>query len=65
MIKVENVSKKFNDQLILSDISLQIADGEKVLFVGQNGAGKSSLMRTILALTATTLLSKGALRYAT
>ena len=48
MIKVENVSKKFNDQLILSDISLQIADGEKVLFVGQNGAGKSSLMRTIL-----------------
>ena len=48
MIKVENVSKKFNDQLILSDISLQIADGEKVLFVGQNGAGKSSLMRIIL-----------------
>ena len=48
MIEIKNVSKKFGDQFVLKDIDLDIADGEQVLFVGQNGAGKSSLMRTIL-----------------
>ena len=48
MIEIKNVSKKFGDQFVLKDIDLNIADGEQVLFVGQNGAGKSSLMRTIL-----------------
>lgn len=48
MIEIKNVSKKFANQFVLKDIDLNIADGEQVLFVGQNGAGKSSLMRTIL-----------------
>lgn len=48
MIEIKNVSKKFNDQLVLDNINLSIKDGEKLLFVGQNGAGKSSLMRVIL-----------------
>lgn len=48
MIEIKNVSKKFGDQFVLKDIDLNIAGGEQVLFVGQNGAGKSSLMRTIL-----------------
>lgn len=48
MIEIKNVSKKFGDQFVLKDIDLNIDDGEQVLFVGQNGAGKSSLMRTIL-----------------
>ena len=48
MIEINNVSKKFADQFVLKDINLNIDDGEQVLFVGQNGAGKSSLMRTIL-----------------
>ena len=48
MIEIKNVSKKFANQFVLKDIDLNIDDGEQVLFVGQNGAGKSSLMRTIL-----------------
>lgn len=48
MIEIKNVSKKFANQFVLKDINLNIDDGEQVLFVGQNGAGKSSLMRTIL-----------------
>nr|WP_314522105.1 ABC transporter ATP-binding protein [uncultured Campylobacter sp.] len=48
MIEIKNVSKKFANQFVLKDIDLNIAGGEQVLFVGQNGAGKSSLMRTIL-----------------
>ena len=48
MIEIKNVSKKFADQFVLKDIDLNIVGGEQVLFVGQNGAGKSSLMRTIL-----------------
>lgn len=48
MIDILNVSKKFKNQLVLDDINLKINDGERVLFMGQNGAGKSSLMRVIL-----------------
>ena len=48
MIEIKNVSKKFANQFVLKDINLNIDDGKQVLFVGQNGAGKSSLMRTIL-----------------
>lgn len=41
MIEIKNVSKKFADQFVLKDINLNITDGEQVLFVGQNGAGKA------------------------
>lgn len=48
MIEIINVTKKFDEQVILDNVNINIAQNQNVLFVGQNGAGKSSLMKTIL-----------------
>ncbi|MBO4845055.1 MAG: ABC transporter ATP-binding protein [Lachnospiraceae bacterium] len=47
MIKIENVSKSFEDIKAVDDISVEI--GEKIVFglLGTNGAGKSTLLRMI------------------
>lgn len=47
MIKVQNVTKKYNKFLAVDDISFEIADGEIVGFLGPNGAGKSTTMNMI------------------
>jgi ABC-2 type transport system ATP-binding protein len=47
MIKVTNVSKKYDSQWALSDVSFQVSKGEIVGFLGPNGAGKSTMMKII------------------
>ncbi|MCL2873183.1 MAG: ABC transporter ATP-binding protein [Betaproteobacteria bacterium] len=48
MITIQNLDKTLSRQKILSGITLDIADGEKVLFLGHNGAGKTTLIRCLL-----------------
>ncbi|MFA6551361.1 MAG: ATP-binding cassette domain-containing protein [Patescibacteria group bacterium] len=47
MIKVENLSKQFNDVKILDSISFEVRTGEILGFLGPNGAGKSTTMKII------------------
>src|SRR5690554_7169737 len=47
MITVENVSKYFNRQTILHDVSFALNEGEILGLLGPNGAGKTTLMRII------------------
>jgi ABC-2 type transport system ATP-binding protein len=47
MIKVENISKYYNRQTILHDISFALKKGEILGLLGPNGAGKTTLMRII------------------
>ena len=48
MISFEHVSAAYTAETpILTDVSLQIEDGEFIAFVGTNGAGKSTTMRLI------------------
>lgn len=45
MIRTEKVYKKYGENLILSDINLQIEESEFVFLIGPNGAGKSTLLK--------------------
>lgn len=48
-ITVKNASIYQREQLVLSDVSFQIAEGEFVYLVGKVGSGKSSLIKTLNA----------------
>jgi branched-chain amino acid transport system ATP-binding protein len=47
MLTVENLDLYYGDAQALEDVSLEVPAGEIVAIVGANGAGKSSLIRTI------------------
>ena len=48
VIEAENVTKKYGDKTILKDINLLVERGSKIAFVGQNGQGKSTLIKAIM-----------------
>tara|TARA_B100000902_G_scaffold50357_3_gene57125 strand:- start:6040 stop:7989 length:1950 start_codon:yes stop_codon:yes gene_type:complete len=48
-LRVKNVSKCYNDLQILKDINLEVANGEKIAFVGKNGEGKTTLAKIIVS----------------
>lgn len=50
MIQLTNLSKKYNDNIVLDIDSLTISDGESFGLVGNNGAGKTTMFRLILDL---------------
>lgn len=47
MIKVNKITKSFKDNVVLSDISFGIYEGQKIALVGPNGIGKSVLLKII------------------
>ena len=62
MIAVDNLVKAYGDQVVLSIPSLQIAKGQSIGLVGNNGAGKTTFFSLLLDLirpTKGTISSKG------
>ncbi|MBP6430623.1 MAG: ABC transporter ATP-binding protein [Ferruginibacter sp.] len=49
-IKVDNLSKKFNDFTAVNNLSFTVNKGDVYGFLGQNGAGKSTTIRMLLTL---------------
>jgi ATP-binding cassette subfamily F protein 3 len=47
-IIVEDLTKKYDEHVVFKNASFSIARGEKVSFVGRNGEGKSTMIKSIL-----------------
>lgn len=50
MIKIKNLTKKFNKFTALQDINLECKKGHSIAFIGPNGCGKTTLIKCILGL---------------
>ena len=47
-VEVSHVTKSFNGQFVVNDISFNIASGEVFGLIGPNGAGKTTIIRMLL-----------------
>lgn len=50
MIEIKNLTKSFGDNLVWSDVSFTIQDGETTAVIGKSGCGKSVLLKHLNAL---------------
>ena len=50
MLKVENLSIKYGSIEAVKNVSFEVNEGEVVTLIGANGAGKTSILRTISGL---------------
>src|SRR5690606_27963803 len=48
ILEAHNISKKFNDQLMVDSFSYKFKKGERVGIVGPNGAGKSTFLNMLI-----------------
>ncbi|MGW3657042.1 TlrC/CarA/OleB/SrmB family ABC-F type ribosomal protection protein [Streptomyces sp. NPDC005151] len=44
-LSLQNVTRRYDDRVVLDDVSFTVKPGEKVSIIGDNGAGKSTLLR--------------------
>ena len=60
MLQVADLDLFYGDAQALDDVALEVAEGEIVAIVGANGAGKTSLIRTIAGMQRP---SRGSIRF--
>ena len=51
ILKTTNIVKKYGTRTVLNKINMNINKGDIYGFIGKNGAGKTTFMRTVLSLT--------------
>ena len=52
-IVIQNISKSYNKKPVLSDISIEVSQGESIGLFGPNGAGKTTLFSIIIGILKT------------
>lgn len=51
MLELKHIIKKYDDKVILNDISLAVEDGEIISILGPSGGDKTTLLNVILGIT--------------
>lgn len=52
-LRLDGISKSYPDRRVLTDITFSVAAGERAALIGENGTGKSTLLRIIAGLEPT------------
>ncbi|MGC4021037.1 MAG: ABC-F family ATP-binding cassette domain-containing protein [Cyclobacteriaceae bacterium] len=47
-LSAENLSKSYNDRWLFQDLTIGISQGDKIAMVGENGVGKSTLLKILV-----------------
>jgi ABC-type polar amino acid transport system ATPase subunit len=47
MLRATNITKKFDDRIVLNDVSLDIVPGTITSIIGPSGSGKTTLLKTL------------------
>ena len=50
MLRIQNISKSFGDNLVLNDLSFDVDSGSTLAILGPSGCGKSTLLKIISGL---------------
>ena len=53
-LRVEHLSKRYGEHLVVKDVSLDVADGEFLVLLGPSGCGKTTTLRMIAGFIAPT-----------
>lgn len=48
LVDLQNISKQYDTKVILKDVNFTLLEGQRVAVIGQNGQGKSTLMKVIM-----------------
>jgi branched-chain amino acid transport system ATP-binding protein len=51
LLRIENLSAGYGEAVVLSGISLSLAEGQALALLGRNGMGKTTLINTIVGVT--------------
>lgn len=51
-IRIENLSKRYGDVVVLQDVSVILERGQRIALVAPNGSGKTTLLQCIIGMTA-------------
>jgi urea transport system ATP-binding protein len=60
LLQVEGLRSGYGEELVLQGVTFQLVQGEIAAFIGRNGVGKSTLLKTLIGLLPT---RKGTIRY--